>query len=472
MAHFDALWAEAREAFGQTRTWERARTLSLSALVCLGRHTITGMLTSAGQQFADWSASYRLFEEKRFCAEGLFAPLRRKVGELLTPGSPFFAALDDTLARKRGGKVAGAAWRRDPLGPPFQANLVWAQRFLQTTALLPETQGPSRARAIPIDWQHCPGAKRPGIRATPQQQAAYRVEAKLRSLPAQAVGRLTALRQDLDADPGGAHRLLVVAVDGAYTNRTVFGQIPERTVLIGRVRKDAALFAAPPPSFGRGRRRVYGDPLPTPEQVRQNETLPWQTVSAYAAGKVHSFELKVVSPVRWKGAGNRDLILIVIRPLAYRPTKGRRLLYRNPAYLLCSDPSQPLDKILQAYLWRWEVEVAFREEKTLLGLGEAQVRTERAVAQAPAFVAAAYGYLHLAATGAGLRHCPLPAPKWRHPKSQARGTTGELLGLLRGELWGRALGVNFEGFASRLPPHLIPSQFPNSPASAVIYAQR
>jgi hypothetical protein len=28
-----------------------------------------------------------------------------------------------------------------------------------------------------------------------------------------------------------------------------------------------------------------------------------------------------------------------------------------------------------AYLWRWEIEVNFREEKTLIGCGQSQVRT-------------------------------------------------------------------------------------------------
>jgi hypothetical protein len=72
--------------------------------------------------------------------------------------------------------------------------------------------------------------------------------------------------------------------------------------------------------------------------------------------------------------------------------------------LLCSEASLPVELILQAYLWRWEIEVAFREEKTLLGLGEAQVRTNPAVGGVPAFVAATYAYLHLTAALARIIH--------------------------------------------------------------------
>ena len=43
-------------------------------------------------------------------------------------------AMDDTIARKTGKKIHGSAWKRDPLGPAFQTNLVLAQRYLQFSA--------------------------------------------------------------------------------------------------------------------------------------------------------------------------------------------------------------------------------------------------------------------------------------------------------------------------------------------------
>jgi hypothetical protein len=46
------------------------------------------------------------------------------------------------------------------------------------------------------------------------------------------------------------------------------------------------------------------------------------------------------------------------------------LLYRQPAYLLCTDPQMALQEFLQLFLWRWDIEVNFRNEKTLLGVGQ------------------------------------------------------------------------------------------------------
>ena len=173
--------------------------------------------------------------------------------------------------------------------------------------------------------------------------------------------RIAALRARMD-EQNRENVRLAVCVDGGFTNRAVLRNLPHDTVAIGRIRKDARLFLPPVKDIGprRGRRRWYGDPLPTPEKIRQDESIPWITVEAFAAGKIHMFEVKTVASVRWLGTGQQNVRLVVIRPLAYRPRKGSPLLYRHPAYLICTDPELPLDRLLQSYLWRWEIELNFR----------------------------------------------------------------------------------------------------------------
>jgi hypothetical protein len=440
----------------------------VSALTCLGRHTVTGLLCASGQLHQDWSAAYRLFEQARMDFGQVWRTVRKETLAGIPSEQPLVAGLDDTLLPKSGRKVTGAGWRRDPLGPRFQTNLIWAQRILQTTLLLPEGPGPARARAIPVDLVHAPTPRRPRPQAPAEAWEQYRQAQSAQKLSVVGRERIHALRTALDQE-GQQGRPLVFAVDGGYTNRTVFREVPAGVTLLGRVRKDAALFASPVPQ-AKGRPRVYGTPLPTPEQMRQDPTLPWRTVSVYAAGKLQSMEVKVVQPVRWKGAGNQDLQLVIVRPLAYRPCRGSRLLYRQPAYLLCTDPQLSLETLLQAFVWRWEVEVTFREEKTLLGMGQAQVRTEPAVATAPAFTAAMYAFLHLAAARVASSQQPLARPRWQRPAPEARPTTGQLQGLLRADLWADTLGVTFEGFAAEPHPHPKPLKITSSPAAAVCYA--
>lgn len=195
-------------------------------------------------------------------------------------------------------------------------------------------------------------------------------------------------------------------------------------------------------------------------------------MEAFGAGKRHEFEVKTLAAVRWLGTGDRDVRLLVVRPLAYRPRKGARLLYRDPVYLLCTDPQLPLDQLLQAYLWRWEIELNFREEKTLLGVGEAQVRKATSVEAVPALMVAAYAFLLLAGDTAAGDSQMLPVPKWRRDGPGERCTTPRLMGLFRSQLWGKAMGVNLKHFAQAKQNKAKPVLFDNALSSAVCYAFR
>src|SRR5581483_7556313 len=107
----------------QRRVHDRAEALALSSLLCLGRRTVTGLLATCGLTFQDWSASFRLFSRERFDPAMTFRGIRNHVLESLPRDAPLCVAIDDTLLHKCGTKIPGVAWRRDPLGPPFQTNL-------------------------------------------------------------------------------------------------------------------------------------------------------------------------------------------------------------------------------------------------------------------------------------------------------------------------------------------------------------
>jgi len=480
MACWNALFDQAHGAFAQQRTAERARTLALSALTCLGRRTVSGLLCTAGQQFRDWSATYRLFERERLDSQALWPVPLHGVLKTLPPGKPVVALLDDTLLRKRGHHIAGTSWRRDPLGPHFADNFIWASRFLQISLALPQhpSAPASAARAIPVDLQHAPSPRKPSRRAAPQLWQDWRSASAASRISRRGAERLTHLRHAIDHTAGGASRSLLVCADATFTNRTVLRDLPPRTVLIGRIRKDARLYALPTAAeenSGRGRRRCYGQLLPTPEQWRREESLPWQSVRAFAAGNFHDFQIKCITPLRWKHAGGeQQLKLLIVRPIAYRRRKGAHLDYRNPAYLICTDPTLSAAQILQSYLWRWEIELNFRDEKTLLGFGQPQVRSDAAVRTTATFFVFAYALLLLALENCHLAHSPLPRPRWQRPRlrrSYSRITTPQAISLLRADLWAAALHLpNKNGFATLNDHATKPFLIHNSLQSAVLYA--
>ncbi len=390
-------------------------------------------------------------------------------------GAPVVAAVDDTLVRKRGTKIAGVSWRRDPLGPAFATNFIRAQRLLQISAGLP--MGDGSVRMVPVDVVHAPSPVKPRPWASDQEWRAYRTERHASSLGVLAARRVTRLRSRLDACEGAGQRTLIMVGDGGYTTQTVLRGLPDRTTFIGRLRADATLYHLPPsPVPGQpGRRRLYGERAPTPEQIRQTQDIPWQLVRVHAAGRWHDFRVKTIAPLRWRATSAvHELRLVVVAPLGYRPRKGARILYRKPAYLICTDTNLSLERLLQAYVWRSDIEVNFRDEKTLLGVGQAQVRTAASVEAVPTLLIAAYATMLVAAArlGRNTGHAGhLPPPKWSGPRASTRLSTQALLRQLRAELWGEALGVrSFPHFAAHLARPTKPDKRRPDLTSAVLYA--
>ncbi len=347
---------------------------------------MTGLISTSGRQFRDWSADYRFFSKERFDPRCIFEVIRSAILEDLGPECPLVVAMDDTISKRKGRKIPGTSWRRDPMSPPFHPNFVWGRRFLQVSAVLPSQHDQGPSRAIPIDFAHAPTPNKPKKKAPSQAWTQYRRDCRAQSISQQGVERLAELRSQMNRD-GETDRPLWVSVDGSFTNGTVLKQLPEQTILIGRIRRDARLHPLPDPKCdgAMGRTRLYGKAIITPEQVRQDQSIEWQCASVYAAGKVHTMRYKTVSPLLWRAAGaQRQLRLLVIAPLTYRLSRRSRLLYRHPAFLICTDPSLDPEQVLRAYVSRWDIEVNFRDEKQLIGFDEAQVRSPASSCNAPA----------------------------------------------------------------------------------------
>jgi hypothetical protein len=442
------------DGFSSPQAFARGRRHLLSQLLCLGRHTITGLLRNQDRTQQDWTADYRFYSETHFQPDKLFGQVRGQIEKLSQPNAPLVVAMDDSLLRKTGPQIFGCRYQRDPLSPPFHVNFVRGLRVLQISAAVPQgDQG--AARLIPIDFQHAPLPAKPHKKAPPELHALYAQERAKKNINLVGKDRLAFLRQQMDQGPG-RDKQLVVTVDNRFTNSTVLPQLPERTTLIGRVRKDAAFFYAPQQQPQRGRKKKYGERCPTPEQILKDQSIPWQEVEAYAAGQRFQFKVKTLDQVfSAMDKAQRALRLIVTEPVAYRRTKKSKLARREPAYLICTDPSLSLQELVQMFLWRWDIEVNFRDEKTVLGVGQAQVHSESSNQNAPALAVAAYALLLLASIKTyGLNGNPdtLKDPLWYQRTKEQRPTTNALINQLRYEMWASALRkTNFQPFSPPTP---------------------
>jgi len=389
----------------------RARRLALGLVVGLGLRTITRALGALGREQEPWSSDYRVFSRSPWEVRALFGSV---VDEslALSGSGPLVVAGDYTHLVRAGRKVKAAHWTRDALSPPFHVNLVRAVRFFQLAFIVPCQ--PAAPRAVPVAFAESPVPRKPGKKADPAAWAAYRAQQKRSPAAVAARAEIVALRQYLDGH-GAKQRALLVALDGGFCQRRFLEEPMAGVQLLCRARKDAVLCRR---HEGEGvERRFYGVQTFTPESMRQDDAVLWRERMARFGAKTHPLRYKDCGVVYWRnGARRRPLRLIVLAPQAYRRSAQGKLMYREPGYLLTTDLTTSAGVLIQAYLDRWQIEVAHRDEKSVIGVGQAQVWNDRSVTRQPAFAVAAYALLLLAGIKAygGQRSSELPAlPRWR-----------------------------------------------------------
>lgn len=419
-----------RPCFSRARTFERAVAMAFGLLCGIGRATTSRAIQALGRQGRDWTGDYRLSSKAPWQSEDLFdAVLKESLSHI--DSDWVVSAYDDTRLKKTGKNIRGAQYYRDPLSPPFHPNLMYGLRFLQCSLMLPlhKTQE-RRARAIPVSFELAPCAKKPGKKASPEQIAEYKKARKIQNLSVSFVENLARLRRRLDAS-GAQVRLSLVSVDGSFCNRRCLARILERTAILARARKDAKLCMPAP----KGGRKKYGQDKFTPAQILADEKIPFEKAGVVFGGTERELRFKRVEGVLWQsGTKTRLLTLLVLAPTGYRNHQHGRMLYRDPAFLICTSTGLDPVRLIQAYVDRWQIEVNHQEEKDILGVGQAQVWSEFAIPRQPALAVAAYSLLMLAALkafGPGRGKAYPELPKWR--KQQRRPSIRDMIALLRSE---------------------------------------
>ena len=421
--------------FPQERSRHRARAMAFGILCGIGKRTITRAIGFHGNTQKDWSADYRVFSRSPWEADALFHPILEYAIQTHDL-QRIVVSIDDTRIWRSGKHVPETQWHRDPMGPPFQTNLRWGHRFLQASVVLPlyQQDRESSSRTIPVRWEMAPVVKKPGNKAPEEAHTEYHEAKKKLNLSSQFVAMVGEMRERLNAT-GHRDKPLLVVGDGSFCNRTVFRRdwSADNVSVVARTRKDIVLCKG---ARGPGR-SFYGKTKFTPEQVRRRDSIaPWQTATIFHGGCYREVRYKEVSKIYWQGgARKREVRLLVVAPVGYRTSKNGRKYYRQPAYLLTTDLTTPAEVLLQAYFDRWGIEVNHRDEKEILGVGEAQVWNEKSVRKVPALLVGMYSWLQLAGLdcyGPQRTQEYEPLPKWR--RKAKRPSCLDLVTLLRRQL--------------------------------------
>jgi hypothetical protein len=435
--------------------------VSLGLATCLNpeRKTISNAIVHSGRDQQDWSADYKLFSRAQWDVDDLFDPSRKFwIQYYLERGwkdEPLLCAVDSSHMKKTGKKIPDAAYYRDPLSPAFHTNLLWGHECLQVSALIPVSSvAKGQCRGVPVAWKCCPRPKKPKKKNSTEEMKEYESLREKYKVPQMMAGHIEKCRQQLDALEVES-RLLVTIGDGAFANKTIFSRIPKGVAWLCRTRKDMALYYPARSGSGKGRKPIYGERAPTPEELRKDQSVEWKNAQVEIGGQMCEVRYKSMSGLLWDSAGARKLKILVIAGLPYKPPGVKKKRYRQPSHLLYVGPEFPDATLIQWYIWRWEIEVNIRDEKQLLGIGEAQVWSKESVERYPAFGVALYGVLLAAAikaNGHERKDFYLPLPKWYGKKPWQRPSALEILKRLRADLqcacfWGQR--KYFGGFVAK-----------------------
>ncbi len=422
-----ALLVAYRPAFRQARVYRRAAALVLAEVWALARHTTTQLLLVLGLPAADWSAWYRLWSRPRFAAERAAGILfQQTLAHVPVDAPAYVVGVDQTHVHRHSQKFPGAGWAKAAGTAVFRPGLWHAQRFVHGAWLTPLWNGYSRAVPLRLLAAFTPKAVPAASPPRKEWEAAR-----------EFIGWV---RAQLDAAGRTAQGLLVLG-DGAYDTVALWRGLPERTTLLARCAKNRVLRALPDPNPRR--RRKYGAVLPTPS-AQLHRPGPWSHGQVRVRGHERTLTYRVVGPCLRERVPDRPLFLLVVKGQTWkrgrqRPTRKQR----QPAFYLVNAVWRdgrwqlPLPALeLLAWAWqRWELEVAHRELKSGLGLGEKQCWSRWGAEVSVAWTGWVYGLLVLAGyTAWGLDRGPAtPARWWR---GAPRWSLTTLWRSLRQSFWG------------------------------------
>jgi hypothetical protein len=339
-------------------THETFCALCLGCLTRVRAHTVTGMLSAAGLA-GRWhhSRAHRFFSRARWSVDrlGLLA-LELIVERLLGEGESLCVAIDDTLLKRWGPKVFGRQLHYDGSSQsavPRSRRVAWGNSWVVAGAVvkLPFLE---RAICLPVLFR----LWRPGN--GPTQVA----------LAAELTGLLAARWPE---------RALIVLADGAYAAKALSpADLPANVTVIARARRDIRLHAPPPPRRRgqKGRPRLKGEPLPSLRE-RAAEGARWRRAEIDAYGQRQEVEV-----IEQRGIWHRVWGATPVKAVALRDSRADDQI---DMVVICSDPELGSTRIFELYALRWSIEVAFRDAKQHLGVGEAQSRTRLAVERTAPF---------------------------------------------------------------------------------------
>ena len=364
------------------RTRTTFTELLVGAATTRGGH-VTDAILAAGLT-RSWTTYYWFIEYGRWAWLAVWRALLAVLTALFAP-AVWYVVIDDTVVERISARAPGSLIHHNHTAKPNRPRFLRGQGWLCLAAVVERDW---KVGAVPLMLRLVRrGANRGKLRSA-------------RFLLRLLGNRLGQVRVLLDAWFMRGWLILATVADGH--------------TVIGRVRRDLALYRVPRPArCRRGRPRKYGERV-TRSRI---EALPLQRSAQILYGnlEVVRFRTALVAARFLKGRVVRAVWVQLERPdRRDKPTEER--------LLICTDPGLPATEIITGYAKRWSVEPLFAAIKHQWGLKDAWQRSRQVLMRWVTLVAAGYALSQILAhlDPARLPGLADPAP-WRPRDTRTAG---------------------------------------------------
>ena len=399
-----------------TNTWRKAQLLAVGAILATGDRTVASVLRVLGLGDApNFTLYHQVLNRARWSSFKVSrALLGLLVRHLASKDGPLVFAIDETLERRRGPRIAAAGIYRDPTRSS-QGYVVKTNGLRWVSLML----------IVPIPWANRHWALpfltvlAPSRKYCEQKGKRYKTPT---TFARQMLGCLSRWLPDKD---------IVVVGDGGYAAVQLLDacrNFRNPITMVARLRLDAALHApAPERKPGQmGRPRLVGDKLPKLKDVADDPGTEWAALE-----------------VAWYDAETKVVEVSSDTALWYSPGKGRvpirHALVRDPEgkfktqALLCTDLDVAPGQMVEWFVRRWQVEVTFEEARAHLGVETQRQWSEKAIERTTPALFGLFSMVvleaHLSCEGAGI------APRTSAWYAKAEPTFSDAVALVRRRLW-------------------------------------
>src|ERR687883_1485244 len=327
--------------------WRHGLVLVCGALLAPGRRTVAAALRVMGLgEAAGFAGYHRVLSHGHWCSRTLAHRLLLLLVAAFVPNGPVVMGVDDTVERRRGGRIRARGIYRDPvrsshghavkasglrwlcvmlLAPVPWAGCVWGLPFL--TVLAPSER-----------WSREHGRRHKKLTDWARQVLLQTA----RWLPGQRV---------------------IAVADSSFSAIELLRDVGRSLCMVSRLRLDAGLYEPllPRKPGTLGRPRVKGVRLPSLVDRLKDPTTSWTRVTLDGWYGRTRRRLDITSGTAlWHHPGRQ----VPIRWVLVRDVAGEK----EPQAFLCTDLEADPVSVLRWFVGRWRTETTFEEARRHLGM--------------------------------------------------------------------------------------------------------